>query len=117
MQSENAITSGSGSAGVAGSVINNKYRNSFHCLYLVLKEEGIRGLYKGLSASILGLSESTLQFVTYEALKKSFKESRIKSAADDPIKLMDAQQSCKKINWEGRRVNVIESLSPTFNYM
>jgi solute carrier family 25 protein 33/36 len=37
---------------------------------VIIKEEGIRGLYKGLSASVLGLSESTLQFVTYEYLKK-----------------------------------------------
>ncbi|TPX69239.1 hypothetical protein SpCBS45565_g02575 [Spizellomyces sp. 'palustris'] len=53
-----------------------KYRNSFHCLYLVLREEGIRGLYKGLSASFLGLTESTLQFVTYEYLKKHWVEKR-----------------------------------------
>ena len=47
-----------------------KYTNSFNALRIIIKEEGIRGLYKGLSASILGLSESTIQFVLYEYLKK-----------------------------------------------
>ena len=45
------------------------YRNSLHCFVQVFKTEGIRGLYRGFSASLLGLSESTLQFVTYEYLK------------------------------------------------
>lgn len=30
------------------------YRNSLHCLQVLLKTEGIRGLYKGLTASYLG---------------------------------------------------------------
>ncbi|KAI8907218.1 mitochondrial carrier domain-containing protein [Gorgonomyces haynaldii] len=47
-----------------------KYRNSLHCAYEVIKHEGIRGLYVGFSASVIGLSESTLQFVTYEYMKK-----------------------------------------------
>jgi solute carrier family 25 protein 33/36 len=42
-----------------------------------MKEEGIRGLYKGLSASYLGISESTIQFVTYEWLKAKLRERRI----------------------------------------
>ncbi|KAJ3373233.1 hypothetical protein HDU91_000946 [Kappamyces sp. JEL0680] len=45
------------------------YRNSFHCLQTVLREEGVRGLYRGLSASLLGLTESTFQFVMYEYFK------------------------------------------------
>ncbi|KAL2917297.1 Pyrimidine nucleotide transporter, mitochondrial [Polyrhizophydium stewartii] len=48
-----------------------RYRNSFHCAYMVVKEEGIRGLYRGLSASFLGMAEPTLQFVMYEYFKKS----------------------------------------------
>ena len=53
-----------------------KYRNSFHCIASVVKEEGIRGLYKGFSASVLGLAESTLQFAIYEELKSVLKERR-----------------------------------------
>lgn len=46
----------------------------------VVKHEGIRGLYKGFSASLLGLSESTLQFVLYERLKA---ESRSRNNGED----------------------------------
>ncbi|KAJ3090101.1 hypothetical protein HK102_004659 [Quaeritorhiza haematococci] len=53
-----------------------RYKNSLHCAYMVVREEGIRGLYKGLSASLIGLSESTIQFAIYEQLKKKLKEMR-----------------------------------------
>ena len=35
-----------------------------------MREEGIRGFYKGLSASYLGVTETTIQWVLYERLKK-----------------------------------------------
>lgn len=35
----------------------------------IVRQEGLAGLYKGLSASYLGVSESTLQWVLYERLK------------------------------------------------
>ncbi|KAI8855273.1 mitochondrial carrier domain-containing protein [Chytridium lagenaria] len=47
-----------------------KYRSSLDCLTSVVREEGVKGLYKGLSASILGLTETSLQFVLYEQMKK-----------------------------------------------
>ncbi|KAJ3340118.1 hypothetical protein HDU93_007343 [Gonapodya sp. JEL0774] len=52
------------------------YRNSFHCFQTVVRNEGIRGLYKGTSASYLGISESTIQFVVYEWLKKLYRDRR-----------------------------------------
>ncbi|KAI8817942.1 mitochondrial carrier domain-containing protein [Fimicolochytrium jonesii] len=55
---------------------HQRYRNSFHCLTTVVREEGVRALYRGLSASFLGIGESTLQFVTYEYLKKTWVEDR-----------------------------------------
>lgn len=45
------------------------YRNSFDCIKQVLRKEGIGGLYRGLSASYLGVSESTIQWTTYEYFK------------------------------------------------
>jgi solute carrier family 25 protein 33/36 len=36
----------------------------------IAREEGIRGFYKGLSASYLGVTESTIQWVLYERLKR-----------------------------------------------
>lgn len=36
----------------------------------IMREEGVRGFYKGLSASYLGVTEGTIQWVLYERLKK-----------------------------------------------
>ena len=49
-----------------GSAANRKYKNSWDCVQQTVRHEGIRGLYRGLSASYLGVSESTLQWVLYE---------------------------------------------------
>jgi solute carrier family 25 protein 33/36 len=43
---------------------------SWNCIKKIMREEGIRGFYKGLSASYLGVTESTIQWVLYERLKK-----------------------------------------------
>ncbi|KAF9162837.1 hypothetical protein BGX20_001569 [Mortierella sp. AD010] len=56
------------------------YRNSFHCAVEILKTEGIKGLYKGLTASLLGVTEGAIQWVIYEHLKKTFAERRIRLA-------------------------------------
>ncbi|OAQ29242.1 mitochondrial carrier [Linnemannia elongata AG-77] len=52
------------------------YRNSFHCVVEILRTEGLRGLYKGLSASYLGVAEGTIQWVVYENLKTRFAQRR-----------------------------------------
>ena len=48
-----------------------QYRNAYDCVRQTLRAEGLRGLYRGLSASYLGVSESTLQWVLYEQAKRS----------------------------------------------
>lgn len=48
---------------------HTNYKNSFDCANRVYKEEGIRGFYKGLGASYLGIAESSIQFVLYEKMK------------------------------------------------
>jgi solute carrier family 25, member 33/36 len=48
-----------------------QYRNSWDCIKQTVRHEGVRGLYKGLTASYLGVTESTLQWVLYERLKLS----------------------------------------------
>lgn len=45
------------------------YKNSVDCVKKVMRTEGIRGLYAGLSASYLGTVESSLQWVLYEQMK------------------------------------------------
>ncbi|THV88614.1 carrier protein Rim2p/Mrs12p [Aureobasidium pullulans] len=46
-----------------------KYKNALDCTLQTVRSEGIRGLYRGLSASYLGVTESTLQWVLYERMK------------------------------------------------
>ena len=53
-----------------------QYRNSFDCLTKVIQQEGIRGLFRGLGASYLGVMEGTVQWITYEQLKKSMHSYR-----------------------------------------
>ncbi|KAK3331110.1 mitochondrial carrier protein RIM2 [Apodospora peruviana] len=54
-----------------GGLATRQYKNSWDCIKQILRNEGIRGLYKGMSASYLGVAESTLQWVMYEQMKKS----------------------------------------------
>ncbi|KAJ7876281.1 mitochondrial carrier protein RIM2 [Mycena leptocephala] len=43
---------------------------SWTTIRTIMKDEGIRGFYKGLSASYLGVTEGTIQWVLYERLKR-----------------------------------------------
>lgn len=43
---------------------------SYAMIRQIFREEGIRGFYKGLSASYLGVTEGTIQWVLYERLKR-----------------------------------------------
>ncbi|RMJ03709.1 hypothetical protein CDV36_014760 [Fusarium kuroshium] len=53
----------------AGGVASRQYRNSIDCLSQVVRTEGARGLYRGLSASYLGTIETAMHLVMYERLK------------------------------------------------
>lgn len=53
-----------------GDVTARRYRNSWDCIRQVMRDEGPKGFFKGLSASYLGVTESTLQWVLYEELKR-----------------------------------------------
>jgi solute carrier family 25 protein 33/36 len=46
------------------------YKNSLDCAVKIYQAEGVRGLYKGLTASYIGIAESTMQWMLYEKLKK-----------------------------------------------
>lgn len=43
---------------------------SYKMITKIFREEGIKGFYKGLSASYLGVTEGTIQWVLYERLKQ-----------------------------------------------
>eukprot|EP00823_Brevimastigomonas_motovehiculus_P000244 TRINITY_DN10353_c0_g1_i1.p1 TRINITY_DN10353_c0_g1~~TRINITY_DN10353_c0_g1_i1.p1 ORF type:complete len:323 (+),score=24.03 TRINITY_DN10353_c0_g1_i1:136-1104(+) len=46
-----------------------RYKNLFHALNMVRKEEGIKAWWRGLGASLLGLSHSIVQFPIYEYVR------------------------------------------------
>jgi len=46
-----------------------QYKNSWDCIKQTVRHEGIKGLYRGLTASYLGVTESTMQWVMYERMK------------------------------------------------
>lgn len=46
-----------------------QYKNSFDCVKQVIRQEGVRGLYRGLAASYLGVIETTLHLAMYERMK------------------------------------------------
>jgi len=52
-----------------GRVTARRYKNSLDCVRQVIQQEGIRGLYRGLTASYLGTAETVLHLVLYEQLK------------------------------------------------
>ncbi|KAK8141166.1 hypothetical protein G3M48_000667 [Beauveria asiatica] len=61
-------------AGIATATTTNP-------IWLVLKNEGIKGFYRGLSASYLGTLETVVHLVLYERLKTLFHEGSVSGAA------------------------------------
>ncbi|EME38621.1 hypothetical protein DOTSEDRAFT_75401 [Dothistroma septosporum NZE10] len=54
-----------------------QYKNAMDCIVKTFRHEGIRGLYRGLTASYLGVSESTLQWMLYEQAKRSLSKRQL----------------------------------------
>uniref|UniRef100_A0A7S1CBI5 Mitochondrial carrier protein n=1 Tax=Bicosoecida sp. CB-2014 TaxID=1486930 RepID=A0A7S1CBI5_9STRA len=72
IQIDHAVRSGGAASGVtaAGTGSRVAYASPIDALGRILREEGARGLFRGLSASYLGLSESVTQIVLYTAAKR-----------------------------------------------
>lgn len=70
----------------SGTQSVRRYKNSLDCIRQTIRAEGVSGLYRGLSASYLGVSESTLQWVLYEQMKTYLRrrEARIKESLRTP---------------------------------
>ncbi len=69
------------------------YRTSWECVQHVLRTDGVRGLYRGLTASYLGAIEGALQWLLYEQAKRAIslrRHSTVSSHSDgdDPLKSM-----------------------------
>lgn len=65
---------------------NLLYRNSWDCLRVVVREEGLVALYKGMTASYMGVAEGTIQWVLYERLKSRLTAHRLRQRGyeEDP---------------------------------
>lgn len=50
---------------------------AFQCVRRIHAKEGLRGFYKGLTASYFGISETVIHFVIYETLKSMLTERRL----------------------------------------
>lgn len=77
----------------SGGGMHRQYRNSYDCIKQILREEGIRGLYKGMSASYLGVAESTLQWMLYEQMKAGLARRELR-----------IEQSGREKNWWDKTV-------------
>lgn len=66
----------------SGGAMKRQYRNSVDCVRQIVRNEGVGSLYKGMSASYLGVAESTMQWMLYEQLKAALarREARIVSS-------------------------------------
>ncbi|XP_049850301.1 uncharacterized protein LOC126322419 [Schistocerca gregaria] len=74
-----------------------KYKNSLDAILKIYKQEGLRVFYKGMTASYVGISESSLQFVLYEKFRNIVK--RRHGGRDDlhPLECLAAASLSKLI--------------------
>lgn len=63
-----------------------QYKNALDCTMQTIRQEGVKGLYRGLTASYLGVTESTLQWMLYEQMKLSLarREERLVASGKPP---------------------------------
>uniref|UniRef100_A0A3P8TFH8 Solute carrier family 25 member 36a n=1 Tax=Amphiprion percula TaxID=161767 RepID=A0A3P8TFH8_AMPPE len=57
--------------------------NAFECVRRVYQMDGLRGFYRGMSASYAGISETVIHFVIYESIKRKLLESRAHTSMDE----------------------------------
>lgn len=77
------------------SAEHNRRVSSAVMIKQILREEGVRGFYKGLSASYLGVTEGTIQWVLYERLKRITADTEGKGGAQEWIGMLASAGTAK----------------------
>ncbi|KAL0175049.1 hypothetical protein M9458_031017, partial [Cirrhinus mrigala] len=68
--------------------------NTFECVRRVYQTDGLRGFYRGMSASYAGISETVIHFVIYEtATHMDGAQDRSKDASDFVAMMLAAATS------------------------
>lgn len=57
--------------------------SAFECVRKVYRSDGVKGFYRGMSASYAGISETVIHFVIYESIKRKLLEHKTASAMDN----------------------------------
>ncbi|XP_056420851.1 LOW QUALITY PROTEIN: solute carrier family 25 member 36 [Hyla sarda] len=57
--------------------------SAFDCIRKVYRADGLKGFYRGMSASYAGISETVIHFVIYESLNENCLEHKIASTIDE----------------------------------
>ena len=68
---------------------------SWLCIQKIFREEGTKGFYKGLTASYLGVTEGTIQWVLYERLKKMTANSERKGGSTEWLGMLGSAGTAK----------------------
>ncbi|XP_061510631.1 mitochondrial carrier protein Rim2 isoform X2 [Anopheles gambiae] len=58
------------------------------CVRRIYESQGVRGFYKGITASYVGISETVIHFVIYEALKKKLSVRIVRSRSSSGVVLV-----------------------------
>ncbi|XP_055022972.1 solute carrier family 25 member 36-A [Boleophthalmus pectinirostris] len=64
--------------------------NAFECVRRVYQADGLRGFYRGMSASYAGISETVIHFVIYESIKRKLLEAKAQPMDEDEDASKDA---------------------------
>lgn len=57
--------------------------SAFQCIRRVYQTDGLRGFYRGMSASYAGISETVIHFVIYENIKRRLLEAKAPPNMDE----------------------------------
>lgn len=57
--------------------------SAFECTRRVYQADGLRGFYRGMSASYAGISETVIHFVIYESIKRRLLEAKAPPNANE----------------------------------